>query len=152
MSSVLHFSPLDDDVVVVSSRIPSRADPYILSFCDLEASTSQGKFIVTSEGTCGRRPPESVLWRPEGSMCRLNIDSAVNAFFTTDQATNKRVVDVPVENKVIPVFNTGNMKSKPTICVPCTWAAPSPSTRKSCLIASTSHQHPVNDKGSKDSK
>ncbi|KAH3761442.1 hypothetical protein Pelo_6726 [Pelomyxa schiedti] len=135
----LQFSPLCDDVVMISTRDQVAASRCIVLFCDLKASFDKGKLVVTSRLECsfiGDLQIAGVMWRPDGSINTLHLDSTGHSVLV-DRTTEEQVVArFPQYAFVTPVgrnhlfvrarrnFKVYNIQSKKTTATPCTWASP----------------------------
>ncbi|KAH3764053.1 hypothetical protein Pelo_4082 [Pelomyxa schiedti] len=149
----LQFSPFSDDVLLVFASC--EAEEKCVTFCDLQASVNEGKLVVTRKVPFGDSYPCRIIWRPDGSMCTLHHNSSEPLLYSiVENATGKRLVQFPQATPVIPVgtshifvrasdqfavYHTGSITSAPSLCFPCTWAAPSLGGL-SQLIASTTHR------------
>ncbi|KAH3763724.1 hypothetical protein Pelo_4421 [Pelomyxa schiedti] len=137
--SLLQFSPLCDDVVMIYS-----SDPVVGScvlFCDLQASFNQNKVVVTSKSKCSCfENLKGIVLKPGGSLCTLHFDSTHHGVlvdmtteeeqvvarfpqfaFATPVGRNHLFVRAQRDYSKFKVYNVENMKLTAT---PCTWACP----------------------------
>ncbi|KAH3722716.1 hypothetical protein Pelo_18578 [Pelomyxa schiedti] len=144
------FSPFSDDVLMLFDSEAGAAGGCV-TFCDLQASVNEGKFVAKRKVLCGESHPYGFIQRPDGSVCTLHREPCI----IVDNSTGKSMAQFPKYATVVPigtshifvtkedapnfeVYHNGSITSAPTLSVPCTWAATSRGV-KSQLIVSTTH-------------